>query len=47
MNAVEATLETPADDPLLATVRESVVAVDPGQVRDALVSFARAAVSSA
>ena len=47
VNAVEATLATPADDPLLATVRESVVAVGPGQVRDAPVSSARAAVSSA
>ena len=47
VNAVEATLVTPTEDPLLATVRESAVAVGLGQVRDALVSSARVAVSSA
>ena len=47
VNAVEATLVTPTEDPLLATVRESAVVVGPGQVRDALVSSARVAVSSA
>ena len=48
VNAVEATLVTLVDDPLLATARENlVVAVGPGQVKDALVSSVRAAVSSA
>ena len=47
VNAVEATLVIPADDPLLDTVRESVVVAGPGQVKDALVSSARAAVSFA
>ena len=46
VNAVEATLVTPAEDPLLATVRRSVAAVGPGQEKDALVSSARAAASS-
>ena len=48
VNAVEATLVTLADDPLLATDQENLVAVvGPGQVKDALVSSVRAAVSSA
>ena len=47
VSAVEVTLVIPADDLLLAIVRESVVAAGPGQVKDALVNSARAAVSSA